>query len=102
MSWRRTQRMDRIKVDSFANAPRVKHAACVRVVIAGCFGIVAACAQAAAPTPARPTPLTFAIASDVVLPGLNLPLLHLDDIAGIAAVAEACAVPFDVVHWQAQ
>jgi hypothetical protein len=66
MSWRRTQRMDRIKVDSFTNAPRVKHAACVRVVIAGCFGIVAACAQAAAPTPARSIPLTFAIASDVV------------------------------------
>jgi molybdopterin-guanine dinucleotide biosynthesis protein B len=47
-------------------------------------------------------PSIVAIASDVVLPGLNLPLLHLDDIAGIAAVVEACAVPFDAVHWQAQ
>ncbi|WP_423909541.1 hypothetical protein [Caballeronia sp.] len=58
--------MDRIKINSFANAPRVKHAACVRVVVAGCFGVVAACAQAAAPTPVHPAPLTFAIASDVV------------------------------------
>jgi molybdopterin-guanine dinucleotide biosynthesis protein B len=45
-------------------------------------------------------PSIVAVASDVTLPGLTIPLLHLDDISGIAAVVEACAVSIDAVHWQ--
>jgi molybdopterin-guanine dinucleotide biosynthesis protein B len=46
-------------------------------------------------------PSIVAVASDMALPGLTIPLLHLDDIAGIAAVVEACAVPIDGIAWQA-
>ena len=38
-------------------------------------------------------PLVFAVASDAALPGCPVPVLHLDDAAGIAAALQAAAVP---------
>jgi molybdopterin-guanine dinucleotide biosynthesis protein B len=44
-------------------------------------------------------PSIVAVAADVALQGLAIPLLHLDDIEGIAQVAQACAMPVDGIHW---
>lgn len=41
----------------------------------------------------------IAVAADVALPGLAVPLLHLDDIVGIADVAQSCAMPVDAIQW---
>jgi len=47
-------------------------------------------------------PSIVAVASDVALPGLTIPLHHLDDIEGIANVAQACAMPVDDIDWAAR
>jgi len=43
-----------------------------------------------------------AIASDVALPGLTIPLLHLDDIKEIADIVQSCATPIDSIDWGAR
>jgi len=44
-------------------------------------------------------PSIVAVASDVALAGLAIPVLHLDDVAAIADVVRACAVPVDSIDW---
>jgi molybdopterin-guanine dinucleotide biosynthesis protein B len=44
-------------------------------------------------------PSIIAVAADVDLPGLGIPLRDLDDIEGIADVAQSCAMPLDRIHW---
>jgi molybdopterin-guanine dinucleotide biosynthesis protein B len=46
-------------------------------------------------------PSIVAVASDAALPGLTIPLHHLDDIEGIANIAQACAMPVDGIDWAA-
>jgi molybdopterin-guanine dinucleotide biosynthesis protein B len=43
-----------------------------------------------------------AIASDVALPGLTIPLHSLDDIEAIANVVQSCATPIDGIDWAAR
>lgn len=45
-------------------------------------------------------PSIVAIASDVVLPGLKIPLHHLDDVEGIADIVEECALAMDRIRWR--
>jgi molybdopterin-guanine dinucleotide biosynthesis adapter protein len=47
-------------------------------------------------------PSVIAVAADVAFQEIRVPLLHLDDIEGIADVAQSCAVPVDGVHWSGQ
>jgi molybdopterin-guanine dinucleotide biosynthesis adapter protein len=44
-------------------------------------------------------PSIIAVASDIALPGLAIPVYHLDDIEGIADVVQACAVPIESLDW---
>jgi molybdopterin-guanine dinucleotide biosynthesis protein B len=44
-------------------------------------------------------PSIIAVAADVALHGLAIPLLHLDDIEAIANIAQSCAMPVDGIHW---
>ena len=44
-------------------------------------------------------PSIIAIAADVTLGALNIPLVHLDDIEGIADIVQSRAVPVDGVDW---
>jgi molybdopterin-guanine dinucleotide biosynthesis adapter protein len=44
-------------------------------------------------------PTIVAVAADVVIPGLTLPLYHLDDVQSIADVVQAQAKPIDEVEW---
>jgi molybdopterin-guanine dinucleotide biosynthesis adapter protein len=44
-------------------------------------------------------PSIVAIAADTGFPGLAIPLLHLDDVQGIADVVQACAKPADEIDW---
>lgn len=44
-------------------------------------------------------PSIVAVASDVALAGLTIPLHHLDDVEGIANVAQSCARPIDGIDW---
>jgi molybdopterin-guanine dinucleotide biosynthesis adapter protein len=44
-------------------------------------------------------PSIVAIASDVPLHGLPIPLHHLDDVEAIADVVQACAIAIDAVDW---
>jgi len=49
--------------------------------------------------PLHPGDLSIiAVAADVALQGLAIPLLHLDDIEGIADVAHSCAMSVDSIH----
>jgi molybdopterin-guanine dinucleotide biosynthesis protein B len=41
----------------------------------------------------------IAIAADVALHGLAIPMHHLDDIEGIANVVETCAMPVNAIEW---
>jgi molybdopterin-guanine dinucleotide biosynthesis adapter protein len=47
-------------------------------------------------------PSIVAIASDAVPPDLTIPRYDLDDIEGIADVAQACALPIDGIDWSPQ
>jgi molybdopterin-guanine dinucleotide biosynthesis protein B len=40
-----------------------------------------------------------AVAADIALPGIAIPVYHLDDIPGIADVVQARAVPVENVEW---
>lgn len=42
-------------------------------------------------------PSIVAVAADIALPGLAIPVYHLDDIAGIADVVQARAVPVETI-----
>jgi molybdopterin-guanine dinucleotide biosynthesis protein B len=44
-------------------------------------------------------PSIIAVAADVTLEGLAIPLVHLDDIEHIADIAQACALPIDSIDW---
>jgi molybdopterin-guanine dinucleotide biosynthesis adapter protein len=44
-------------------------------------------------------PSIVAIATDVALPGLTIPLHHLDDIETIATVVQSCAMPIGGIDW---
>jgi molybdopterin-guanine dinucleotide biosynthesis protein B len=44
-------------------------------------------------------PSIIAIAADVALEGVPIPLHHLDDIDGVANVVRQCAVPVDRINW---
>jgi molybdopterin-guanine dinucleotide biosynthesis adapter protein len=44
-------------------------------------------------------PTIVAIASDTALPGLAIPLHHLDDIEAIAETVESCAIEMGAVDW---
>jgi molybdopterin-guanine dinucleotide biosynthesis protein B len=44
-------------------------------------------------------PSIIALAADVALQGLAIPLHHLDDIEGIANVVQSCAMPVDRIPW---
>jgi molybdopterin-guanine dinucleotide biosynthesis protein B len=44
-------------------------------------------------------PSIIAVAADVTLEGLAIPLVHLDDIEQIADIAQACALPIDSIDW---
>jgi molybdopterin-guanine dinucleotide biosynthesis protein B len=56
--------------------------------------------QANAKPPLHPDdPSIIAVAADIGFPGLRVPVYHLDDIAGIADVVEACAAPIESVEW---
>lgn len=46
-------------------------------------------------------PSIIAIATDTALPGLAIPLYSLDDVAGIAELASARAMPVDRIGWSA-
>jgi molybdopterin-guanine dinucleotide biosynthesis adapter protein len=45
-------------------------------------------------------PTIVAVVSDVAFPGLALPLLHLDDVVGVADVVQSCARPLDELDWR--
>ncbi len=56
--------------------------------------------QANAKPPLHPDdPSIIAVAADIALPGLAIPVYHLDDIPGIADVVQACAVPIERIEW---
>jgi molybdopterin-guanine dinucleotide biosynthesis protein B len=56
--------------------------------------------QANAKPPLHPgDPSIVALASDVIFPGLTIPMYHLDDIPGIADAVQACAMPIESVDW---
>ncbi len=44
-------------------------------------------------------PSIVAVAADVALPGLAIPLCHLDDVNGIADLVQSCAVPVGSIDW---
>jgi molybdopterin-guanine dinucleotide biosynthesis adapter protein len=44
-------------------------------------------------------PTIVAIAADVAFPGLAIPVLHLDDVRGIADMVQARAMPVEDVAW---
>ena len=44
-------------------------------------------------------PSIIAVAADTLLPGLALPLLHLDDVRAIADTVQSLAVPIQAVPW---
>ena len=45
-------------------------------------------------------PTIVAVVSDAAFPGLTLPLLHLDDITGVADIVQSCARPMDGIDWR--
>ena len=45
-------------------------------------------------------PTIVAVISDVTFPGLALPLLHLDDVSGVADIVQSCARSMDEIDWQ--
>jgi len=47
-------------------------------------------------------PSIVAVAADVELPGVAIPVLHLDDVTGIADLAQRCAMPANGVDWGAR
>lgn len=47
-------------------------------------------------------PSIIAIAADVALPGLAIPLYSLDDVEGIAELAQRRAMPVDRIGWSVQ
>jgi len=44
-------------------------------------------------------PSIIAVAADVALPGLAIPLCHIDDIAGIADLVQSHAMPAEDIRW---
>ena len=44
-------------------------------------------------------PTIVAVVSDAAFPGLALPSLHLDDIAGVAGIVQSCALPINEIDW---
>jgi molybdopterin-guanine dinucleotide biosynthesis protein B len=44
-------------------------------------------------------PSIVAIAADIALPGLTIRWLHLDDVAAIAHLIQACAMPVESIDW---
>ncbi len=50
--------------------------------------------------PMHPDDLSIiAVAADVAFPGIDIPVRHLDDAAGLADLAQSCAVPVDDIAW---
>jgi molybdopterin-guanine dinucleotide biosynthesis adapter protein len=44
-------------------------------------------------------PTIVAVVSDAAFPGLALPLLHLNDIAGVAGIVRSCAREINEIDW---
>jgi molybdopterin-guanine dinucleotide biosynthesis protein B len=44
-------------------------------------------------------PTILAVVSDAAFPGLALPVLHLDDIAGVADIVQSCARAMNEIDW---
>jgi molybdopterin-guanine dinucleotide biosynthesis protein B len=58
--------------------------------------------QANAKPPLYPgDPSVIAVAADVAIAGLVIPVLHLDDVDAIADVVQARALPIDTIGWSA-
>jgi molybdopterin-guanine dinucleotide biosynthesis protein B len=56
--------------------------------------------QANAKPPLHPDdPSIIAVAADIAIPGLAIPMYHLDDIPGIADVVQRCAMPIKSIDW---